>query len=133
MALKGLGSYGTRDIVAIDGGVYLWLTNSVYTFTADGKKFTATVVDGVATAERVYESPWITSLDLSTEGEQRKVSVVFETEPGVAYRLLRSEDIARPVAEWTEVDAGTASGIWLELVDANPPAERASYAVQVVE
>lgn len=39
------GGYGTKDIVPIDGSVYLWLPNGTYDFTVNGRRMIATVVN----------------------------------------------------------------------------------------
>ena len=43
--------FGTNDIFAdADGKIYLWLPNGTYSFTANGKSYTATVANGPTTA-----------------------------------------------------------------------------------
>ena len=47
-----LSGYGAKDVFAdANGKVYLYLPNGAYSFTANGKSYTATVKDGPATAE----------------------------------------------------------------------------------
>ena len=48
--VEGLGDYGTNDIFAIDGKVYLYLPNGIHTFTIDGLKYRAVVEDAATTA-----------------------------------------------------------------------------------
>ena len=49
--MGGLDGYGTNDIFAdADGKIYLYLPNGTYSFTANGKSYTATVADGPTTA-----------------------------------------------------------------------------------
>lgn len=49
VTITKLESYGTVGIVPIDGRLYLWLPNGTYSFTANGKSYTATVADGPTT------------------------------------------------------------------------------------
>lgn len=51
VSLGGLDGYGTNDIFADeDGKIYLYLPNGIYSFTANGKSYAATVADGPTTA-----------------------------------------------------------------------------------
>ena len=51
VTLENLPGYGTNDIVADeDGKIYLYLPNGTYSFTANGKSYSATVADGPTTA-----------------------------------------------------------------------------------
>ena len=50
VCLEGLESYGTNEIAAIDGKVYLWLPNGRHAFEANGVRYSANVADGPANA-----------------------------------------------------------------------------------
>ena len=51
VTIKGLPDYyGTRDIVPIDGKIYLYLPDGDYAFTVDGVGYSAKVKDAAATA-----------------------------------------------------------------------------------
>lgn len=52
MALSELPEgYGTKDVFAVDGNVYLWLPNNEYRFAANGAIWNATVNFGADTPE----------------------------------------------------------------------------------
>ena len=44
--------YGTKDVVPIDGNVYLWLPNGTYDFTVNGASYMARVAGGNSVARR---------------------------------------------------------------------------------
>lgn len=50
VAIVGLGSYGTNDVVAVDGTVNLSVPNGAYVFNANGRLYEATVDHGPVTA-----------------------------------------------------------------------------------
>ena len=53
LRVDGLDDYGTRDIVPVDGKVYLWLPNATHVFTVGGVKYRA-VVKAAATTAILY-------------------------------------------------------------------------------
>ena len=79
--ISGLNGYGTRDLYAdANGDVYLWLPDGDYSFTVNGRSYTATVdgADTVAVVDPVaLDSLHIESIELISDAVVLVISVVF--------------------------------------------------------
>ena len=130
LRIEGLEGYGTRDIVPIDGKVYLWLPNGKYEFTVDGVRYRAEVADANTTAERVETTLSVTPGELSqtvfaTEEAAASAMVSAVLVPSEAVGDVLPDDTARQkyCNMFTFKAVATSDGAWAVEAVLTPEAE----------
>ena len=121
VVISGIDGYGTRDLYAdANGDLYLWLPDGDYSFTANGRGFTATVdgADTVAVADLALNALRIESVKLVPGAVDLVVSAEpaewLTSETAQSLRVRASEELPLPgddaaLLPRTDVEA-TANG-----------------------
>lgn len=90
VVIEGLKDYGTNDIFAIDGKVYLWLPNGNYRFTVGGIDYLAKVKDANTMAIRailITPGTPLTSFETAEEATNAMANAVVTPSEEVAAAL----------------------------------------------